>query len=119
VDRVKVSLSEKDKDEVCDDWIRLLTLVLEWPKDKAEAWALSNRAAMDDEDWFLHETTSWYVIWDIITDEIWTRAKRPGDMMSQIDLALERFRIKSKGDVAVEQIEAIRAEIRSIIADCM
>src|SRR4051812_22911633 len=114
-----MSLSMKHKDEVCEDWVRLLTLVLEWPKDTAEAWAESKRVVMDDEDWFLHETTSWYVIPAIITDEIWSRARKPGDMVSRIGLALERFRIQAESDVAVEQIEAIRSELRTIIGDCM
>src|SRR5579871_1738005 len=114
-----MGLSMKDKDEVCEEWVRLLTLALEWPKAAAEAWAENKRALMDNEDWFLHETTSCYVTDAIVTNEIWAKAKRPGDMRSQISLALERFRIKSKHGGAEEQIESIRAEIRGIIEDCM
>ena len=113
-----MGLTTKDKDEVCDVWVRLLTLALGWPKERAKLWAEGQRSLMDNEDWFLHETTSWYVLNAVITDEIRTSAKRPGDMASQLDLALERFRIKSERNVSAEDVEAIRSEIRAIIIDC-
>jgi len=109
-----MELSATDMDKVCKDWIGLLTLVVGLPQDVAIAWARDHRSAMHSP-LFLHETTSWYILPLIITDDVRRRTRSLGDLESKIDLALERFRQKMWRDVDAMQINAIRTEIREIV----
>lgn len=110
---MEYSLSELDS--ICDDWVRLLTQVLGWPRTAAIAWA-RDRIALADNAFFSHETTSWYVLPLIITDDVRRRTRSLGELESRIDLVLERFRQSSSSDVRREKVEHIRNEIREIIA---
>lgn len=110
---MEYSLSELDS--ICDDWVRLLTLILGWPRAAAIAWA-RDRIALADNAFFSHETISWYVLPLIITDDVRRRTRSLGELESRMDLALERFRQSSSSEVRSDQVEQIRNEIREIIA---
>jgi hypothetical protein len=107
--------SSTEMDEVCEDWIQLITLVLGSPRDAATEWAREHVRPAMDNPLFLHETTSWYILPLIITDEVRRKSRSMGELESKLDLALERFRQKMSGQVSAEQIDAIRGEIRGII----
>ena len=112
-----MEVSEREADEICKDWVRLLTLVLGWSHDKAIAWARAHRDDMENP-FFLHETTSWYILGEIITENVRRQTKTIGQLESKLDLALERFRRATVDSVRPEQVAAIRKEVREIIDSC-
>ena len=106
--------SPAEIDEVREDWIRLLTLVLGWPRDMAMAWA-RDHVDMMENPFFSHENISWPVVPLFITDDVRRQTKAIGELHASLDLALERFRRDTSAVVNAERVEAIRKEIRDII----
>jgi len=72
-----------------------------------------------DNDLFLHETISYWIVSQIVTLKIWHTAARPGLMCSRVSFALEQFRAKSQDPVSPEKIEAVRADIRRAVRKCI
>ncbi|HSZ57638.1 MAG TPA: hypothetical protein VK797_18390 [Tepidisphaeraceae bacterium] len=107
--------SASEMEAICNDWIRILTLAMDWPHDKARDWARNQIQSAKDDPFFSHETVSWYLLPLIITDEISTQTKSMGDLRSSLDLTLESFREKMWGEISAEEIDRVRAEIRRII----
>ena len=95
--------------------MRLLTLVLQWPRDAAIVWARDEMPTDMEDPWFLHETISWHIVPLIATEEVIKQARAPGELRSQLIHALERFRRKATDRIGAEDIEAIRKEIRCIV----
>lgn len=113
-----MDLTQEDVESLCRDWVRLLTLVLDWPHDKAVAWARGPGCESMESSFFLHETTSWYIMGHIITNEVRQKTVAMGELRSRLDLALEKFRRETETSVRPEQVTAIRKEIRDIIESC-
>ena len=109
-----MELTQAELDDFCKDWIRLLTLALGWSPEAAAEWAQCH-VHFAESDLFLHETTSYYVLPLIITDEVRQNSRRLGELQSNLDLALERFRQQPPAEIGPELIAAIRREIREII----
>lgn len=109
-----MELTQAELDDLRKDWTRLLTLALGWSPEAAAEWA-QGHIHFAENDFFLHETTSYYVLPLIITDEVRQNSRRLGELQSKLDLALERFRQIPPSEVGPEQIAAIRKEIREII----
>lgn len=108
-----MEISPSDVEEVCNDWVRLLTIVFAWSEESATAWA-RDHASTASGPLFLHESTSWYLLPAVITREVRRRTKALGELESKVDLALERFRKKMRSGVTDEEVGAIRSEIRAI-----
>lgn len=109
-----MELTQAELNDVCKDWTRLVSLALGWSPEAAAEWARGHIHFAESE-FFLHETTSYYVLPLIITDEVRQNSRRLGELESKLDLALERFRQKPPAEVGSERIAEIRREIREII----
>jgi hypothetical protein len=113
-----MEVTQEDVYAICSDWIRLLTLVLEWPENKAVEWANGPGRELMKNPFFTHETVSYHIMPLIITNEVRQQTVAMGELRSRLDLALERFRRETETSVRPEQVTAIRREIRDIIESC-